>query len=178
VLLHAWAPASYRPDDLLLVVALVTSSAIALAGAMSHTRTLLADGRTLPVGLATAFAALVNLVLNFLLVQQLGIEGSALATLVGYASLHALLAAATHRDRPLPLPPAPLAAKLAAATAIAFAAAWLPVTLPFLALRFALALGCLIVFAEMMLTLAGRRASRQLQGIARWLMSRALPAAA
>jgi O-antigen/teichoic acid export membrane protein len=178
VLLHAWAPASYRPDDLLVVVALVTSSSIALAGAMSHTRTLLVEGRTLPVGLATVIAAVVHLVLNVVLVPELGIEGSALATLVGYVALHASLATATRRGRPLPLPPAALAAKLAAATVIAFAAAWLPVGLPFLGLRLVLALGCLLVFAEMMLTLAGRCASRRMHGIATWMMSRALPAAA
>jgi O-antigen/teichoic acid export membrane protein len=179
VLLHIWAPASYRPDTLLVLVALVSSSSIAIAGAMSHTRVLLAEGRTLPVASATMLAAAVNLVLNIVLVPMLGLEGSALATLIGYASLHAWLASATRRGASrLPSPHRALVVRMMIAVAIAFAAALLPVNLPFLGIRLAIASACLAVFAGMMLTLAGRCASPQMRRIAAWMMSRALPAPA
>jgi O-antigen/teichoic acid export membrane protein len=179
VLLHAWAPASYRPDELLVVVALVGYSCIAVAGAMSHTRVLLAEGSTLPVAFATIFAAGVNLALNVLLVPVLGIEGSALATLLAYASLHASLASAAHRrGARLRSPPRALVVGVVTAVAIAFAAAWLPVSLPFLGIRLTIASGCLALFAGMMWTLAGRCAWPPMHRIAEWLISRVLPAPA
>jgi O-antigen/teichoic acid export membrane protein len=176
VLLHIWAPVSYRPNDLLVVVALVGSSSVPLAGAMAHTRVLLAEGRALPVAWATLLAAAVNLALNIVLVPVLGLEGSALATLLSYVALHASLAGATRRGASRLEPPRrALVARMTAAVAIAFAAALLPVSVPFLGIRFAIASACLALFAAMMLTLAGRCAWPKIRRIAEWMMSRALP---
>ncbi|HVF67635.1 MAG TPA: flippase [Pyrinomonadaceae bacterium] len=47
--------------------------------------------RTLPVGMVTVGAALLNLLLNFLLVPAWGVEGAAFATLVSYAASCAAL---------------------------------------------------------------------------------------
>jgi O-antigen/teichoic acid export membrane protein len=179
VLLRIWAPASYRPDDLLVVTALVASSSIALAGAMSHTRVLLVEGRTGPVATGTMLAAAVNLALNIALVPVLGIEGSALATLVGYGSLHASLASATRRrGLCLSAPEHALFVRVVGAVAVAVGASWLPVSLPALVVRVVVASACLAVFAAMMLTLAGRCTSGQIHRIAGWVMSRAVPASA
>jgi O-antigen/teichoic acid export membrane protein len=179
VLLHIWAPASYRPDDLLVVVALVSSTSVALAGSMAHTRVLLAEGRTLPVASATLLAAALNLALNLVLVPVLGLEGSALATLLSYAAMQALLAKATRRGvSRLRSPDRALVVRVMAAVAIAFTAALLPESLPFLGLRFAIASACLALFVGMMFVLAGSRAWPRMRRIAAWMMSRALPAPA
>jgi O-antigen/teichoic acid export membrane protein len=177
VLLHIWAPPSYRPEDLLVVVALVSATSLTLAGAMAHTRVLLAEGRTLPVASATLLAAAVNLALNFLLVPVLGLEGSALATLLSYGAMQALLAKATRRGiSRLQSPDRALVVRVMAAAAIAFTAALLPVSVPFLGLRLALASACLALFVGMMLVLAGSSAWPRMRRIAAWMMSRALPA--
>lgn len=172
VLLRVWAPPSYRPNDLTVIVAIIATSSFAVAGGMTHTRTLLAAGRTLPVALATSLAAVVNLVLNMLLVPVLHIGGSACATLLSYALLQALLAACA-RSATRFRPPAPtLLIGIGAAVAVAFAATWLPMSPGFLVLRLVLGLGCLAVFVAMMLTLAGGAAWPRARRFAGPLISR------
>jgi O-antigen/teichoic acid export membrane protein len=172
VLLHIWAPASYRPDQLLVVVAIIVSTAVPFAGAVSHTRLLLAEGRTLPVAVATIAAAAANLGLNLALVPALGISGSAIATFISYALLHAGLAVFARGALPLPHPSRALLAELAAAVAAAFVATQLPVNVPFLVLRFAIALGCAAILAAMMSSLIGRSSGKRPSPIAAWMQSR------
>ena len=64
-----------------------------------------------------------------------------------------------------------------AAAVVAVSAAWLPVSLGFLALRAALALGCLVVFLAITLALAGGRALPSANRIARPFISRLVLAA-
>jgi O-antigen/teichoic acid export membrane protein len=121
----------------------------------------------------------VNLSLNIVLVPVLGIEGSALATLVGYAALHVSLAWATRRGASRLEPPhRALVVRMGVAVAIAFGAALLPVSPPFLGVRFVIASACLALFVGMVLTLAGRCAWPRMRRLSSWMMSRALPAAA
>jgi hypothetical protein len=61
------------------------------------------------------------------------------------------------------------------AAAIAFAAALLPVSVPLLGIRFAIASACVALSAGMMLTLAGRCAWPPMRRIAVWIMSTPLP---
>ncbi|MDQ6816401.1 MAG: oligosaccharide flippase family protein [Actinomycetota bacterium] len=170
LLLHAWAPQSYRPDGLLLVVALVAASSVAVAGASAQTRVLLAHARTAPVAAATMFAACLNLALNVAFVPVLGIEGSALATLLGYASLHVLLVLSSRRTCLRPTHRR-LALKLVAAVALAFLAAVLPVNVPFLVIRAALGAGCAAVFVAMLMTLSGNSTPPPMRRISAWLTS-------
>lgn len=170
VLLHIWAPASYRPDSLLLVVALVGVSSVAVAGASAQTRVLLVQGRTPPVASATLCAAGANLALNIALVPVLGIEGSALATVLGYTSLHLLLARASRRGRSHPAHRG-LVLGLCAAVGLGFLAALLPVSVPLLVVRVAIAAACAAAFAAMLLTLTGNRAPRRMRRITAWMAS-------
>jgi O-antigen/teichoic acid export membrane protein len=158
VLLHIWAPPSYRPDSLDVIVVIIATTSFAVAGGMAHTRTLLADNRTLPVALATCVAAAVNLALNILLVPLIGIAGSAWATLASCVLLHALLADCANAVTRLRPPSPALRPAVGAAVAVAFLATLLPQGLSFLAIRAVLGLGCLAVFIAMVLTLAGVRA--------------------
>ena len=158
VLLRIWAPPRYRPDSLMVVVAIVATTSFAVAGVMSHTRTLLAAGRTRPVGLLTCFAAAVNIGLNIVLVPRLGIAGSAGATLASYALLDALLAAGACSVARLRLPAPALLLSMLGAAGIAFIATTLPVSPGFMVVRGVVGLGCMALFFAMTFTLAGARA--------------------
>ncbi len=175
VLLHIWAPPTYAPNSLRGVVAIIAISSFAVAGGMSHTRTLLAAGRTLPVALATSLAAALNLLLNLALVPFLRITGSALATLISYMVLHAMLAAAAGTVTRLRMPRRALLFGIAVSVAAAVGAARLPVTFTFLAVRGVVGLVCLIVFVAMVLALAGGAAWAPARRIGRPLISRLVP---
>jgi O-antigen/teichoic acid export membrane protein len=174
ILLRLWAPASYRPDKLLLVTALVASSSIVVAGAKAHTRLLLAAGRTVPVAVATISAAVANLALNIALVPRIGIEGSALATMLSYAVLQGSLAVAARRARRLQRTRPVLVIEVVAAVSVALAAAALPVNVPMLGIRLAIGLLCLAVFASMLSILGGVLGAHQPRRLAQWMSSTVL----
>jgi O-antigen/teichoic acid export membrane protein len=174
ILLRLWAPASYRPDKLLLVVALVASSSIVVAGGKSHTRLLLAEGRTVPIAAATISAAFANLVLNIALVPGLGIEGSALATLLSYGILQGLLALAARQARRLRPTGPGLMIEVLAAVSVALGAAALPVSIPVLGVRLAVSLACVVAFTAMLSILSGGFGARQPRRLGRWMTSTVL----
>ena len=93
VLLRIWAPRSFRTEQLLPVIVLVVASTIPVCTAFVHSRVLLSEGRSAVVAVVTVVAASVNVALNLALVPHLGINGSALATLVSYSILAAAMAA-------------------------------------------------------------------------------------
>jgi O-antigen/teichoic acid export membrane protein len=172
VLLRIWAPPSYRPDSLVGVVAIVATTSVAYAGGLSHIRTLLAAGRTLPVAVSTVVAAAINLSLNIAAVPLLGIYGSALATLVSYMALQALLGVVARGAARLRSPPPALVAGLIAAVAIVFLALGLPMSPAFLAVRVAGGAGCVVVFFAMTCALAGRPAWTRMRRMGEPLISR------
>lgn len=82
LILSLWAPADYHPQSLLLITALVAAAAVPLADALVYSEALIINGRTRPIAVATFTTAVLNLVLNLLLVPALGINGSAAITFV------------------------------------------------------------------------------------------------
>ena len=174
VLLHIWAPASYRPDGLLFVLVLVAASAIPVAGAISHTRLLLAEGRTGAIAAATLLAAGTNLGLNVALVPQFGIEGSALATLFGYGALQLTLAVAARRVRRLQPTGHALRVEVLAAVLLAFGAAAAPMSLPLLGIRLVVGLMCLAILAGMIAILSGVLGAPRTDWLSRWMRSTVL----
>ena len=172
IMLRIWAPPSYRPDSLVGVVAIIATTSIAYAGGLSHIRTLLAEGRTLPVAVSTLATAAINVSLNIAAVPVLGIYGAALATLVSYIALQALLAAAVGRKARLRAPQCALVGGLMAAVAIAFLASRLPMSPAFIGIRVVGGMGCLVVFAAMTSALAGSRASPRMRRIGEPMISK------
>ena len=77
LLLFLWAPPSYHPKTLLLVTALVAACALPVADSMIYEQVLILGNRTRVVAIGAVTVALLNLLLNLLLVPVLGIEGSA-----------------------------------------------------------------------------------------------------
>ena len=151
LVLRLWAPPSYRPDDLLLVAALVVVSAVPYAAGYSATRVLLAAGRSGAVAAAALTASLLNVLLNLWWIPRWGLLGAAFATAVAYSVQHLLLLLPT-RGRPHSTTHAGLAQTLAGA-ALALLVVPLPTSPGGLVLRGALALGCLAWFARAYLAL-------------------------
>ena len=68
------------------------------------TRALLALRRTVPVALCTGIAAVVNVVLNIVLIPLVHVDGAALATLAAFTVQAMVARRYVARDRALPLP--------------------------------------------------------------------------
>ena len=150
IALRIWAPASYRPDGLQLVVALVAIASFPVAGLLACQRILL-DGRPHVRGRRAHRRGRRRQRRPQPGARPLvGIEGSALGVLLSYGLLHLLLAVAARRAERLPGPRPTLVAGLAAAGAVALAAGRLPTAEPVLALRLAVALACLGIVVAMM----------------------------
>jgi O-antigen/teichoic acid export membrane protein len=90
LLLALWAPPSYHPAHLLLVMALVAACGFPSADALIYTQALILGARTAAVAVISVSVAMLNLALNITLVPVLGIDGSAAITL-GCYSLGALI---------------------------------------------------------------------------------------
>lgn len=157
LLLRVWAPPQYRPERLLMVTAVVVVSAIAYAMSLTHTRTLLAEGRTGAIALSNGVAAATNVALNLLLVPRYGLVGAAAATLLAYLVLQGMMAVPARAAITLPRSPARLTAALWAAAGGGLLAGALPAEGSWFAVRIALAVGCAAWFARTLLRLARPR---------------------
>ncbi|HEY0226757.1 MAG TPA: lipopolysaccharide biosynthesis protein [Mycobacterium sp.] len=100
LILWLWAPPSYHPQRLLLVTALVAVTSIPLADEIVHSQVLILGNRTGSVAAASITAAVLNLVLNLLLVPTLGITGSAAITLAGFTVYALMVRYMSRRDAP------------------------------------------------------------------------------
>jgi O-antigen/teichoic acid export membrane protein len=115
--LRLLAPPSFQLDGLVVVVALVAISAIPYAAYLANLRTLMAYRRTGSLMWASPVCAGANVLLNIWLVPILGIDGSALATLVCYGMLAATTRLVANRCVRLPRTPAHVWVALALAVA-------------------------------------------------------------
>lgn len=143
VVLRVFAPASFRPESLLVVVLLVVASAYPVAAAGATSKMLITARRTRPLAVWAAAAAVVNLALNILLVPVLGIEGAAFATLLAFL----LLAGGQRwslRGRPYwPGTSTALKAEIAVVLVVCTVTTLLPQTTVWNWSRFAVAVACL-----------------------------------
>jgi O-antigen/teichoic acid export membrane protein len=134
LVLRLWVPPSYRPDDLLVVTAVVIVSAVPFTAGLAARRALLAEDRTTLIASATGVAALANIALNLLLVPHYGLVGSAAATCIAYAILYGVLLLRARAVLPAGGSPVRLL-QVAAAVVVALLAAAVPTTTRFLVLR-------------------------------------------
>jgi O-antigen/teichoic acid export membrane protein len=151
LVLAVWVPPSYHPHGLWLETVTIAASGFPVAGFFAERRVLLISGTTWPVGAATVAAALFNLALNIALVPVIGIEGSALATLLSYVVLHLVVLAFARRDEPLRRQPLRLTLACWGAVALAAASTLLPASGGFAALRVVATAVCAFAFASMLM---------------------------
>ena len=126
LVLRLWAPSSYDPDDLLLVNAVVLLCAVPFAAGLSWTRALMAAGSTKFLALAQGGAAVVNVLLNLLLLPWLGLVGAALSTLVAFVVLTLVLGKGARWTTPVPRTPRSLLLTLCLACVATVALALVP----------------------------------------------------
>jgi O-antigen/teichoic acid export membrane protein len=156
LVLRLWAPPEYRPDDLLLVTAIVIVSAVPYTAGLTAGRALLAEGRSVAIAAANGVAAAVNIVLNLMLVPRYELVGSAVATFLAYVVLHGVLfvrAGSLVRVRRLPR----RLFEVTGAAILALLAAALPTTTAFLVLRSMMVVAALVWFGWILMQLTGRR---------------------
>jgi O-antigen/teichoic acid export membrane protein len=169
LLLRLWAPHSYNPDGLQLVVALTVITALPYAGTTTSTRILILKGQSRPAAQGTAIAAAVNLALNLALVPVLGIVGSAAATIVGYCVMHLLLARSARSLLRLPPLGRRLWTELSVAVVAVFAVLVIPVSTPFMVARGACGVACGVAALLMVLALRSQPGQRRPKLVGAWL---------
>ena len=86
VALRILAPASYGVDSLEPVVFWVAIAAVPVADCAASTRALVALRRTRAVTVATGVAAVLNVLLNLVLIPTMHVTGAALATFLAYTA--------------------------------------------------------------------------------------------
>ena len=91
LVLRIMAPASFDTASLAAVVSIVLLSSIPFAWYASNLRRMLAFRSTRSLVYIAPICALINVLLNLLLVPHLGIEGSAIATVLAFAVLAILV---------------------------------------------------------------------------------------
>jgi O-antigen/teichoic acid export membrane protein len=156
LVLRLWAPPEYRPEDLLLVTAIVIVSAVPYSAGLTIGRALLAEGRSAAIAAANGVAAAANIALNLILVPRYELVGSAAASFLAYVVLHrallmragSLVRVRRSRRRLLEVTGAAIVALLAAA---------LPTTTAFLVLRSMMVVAALVWFGWILKQLTGRR---------------------
>jgi O-antigen/teichoic acid export membrane protein len=165
LVLRIWAPPEYRPDELLLVTALVIVAVLPYTAGMTATRALLAQGATRWIAGMTLVAALANVLLNLILVPRYELVGSALATLLAYLLLQRLLVSRTRSLTPFPPTPPARVLVLMGVALVALLASELPTSGLGLILRSFAVLAAVASFAWQMwsITTAGARGRRREQ---------------
>lgn len=137
------APPSFRPESLAIVVFLVALSAFPVAASGATGRILITLRRGKTLGLISCTAALVNIGLNLLLVPRIGIQGSALATLISYLLLAVLQQVSMPKQPKWRGPSFRLLARVAFPIALAGLTLLLPQTLDWNIGRLIVAVACL-----------------------------------
>ena len=102
IVLHVLAPPSYNTNALGDVVLVVTFSAVPYAWYASNMRLMLTFRNTRSIYWVAPVCAIANVALNVVLVPTIGIVGSALATLLAYSLLAALVGLQGKRHIKLP----------------------------------------------------------------------------
>jgi len=128
VLLRIVAPASFEPESLTLVVLVVALSAFPVAASGATGRILITLRRGKTLGLIAGIAAVVNVILNLILVPIMGIVGAAGATLASYAILAFLQEKALPRQHAWRGPSVPLFLSIVATMSFTCATVLVPQT--------------------------------------------------
>jgi O-antigen/teichoic acid export membrane protein len=155
LVLRVWAPPSYHPDRLLVVLFLVVISSVPFAAGLSAIRVLLMTGQTTAIAVASLVAAAANIGLNIVMVSAYGLAGAAGATLLSYALLHLLLEMRARVALPTPRSSMRLVAGLLVSVAGCWGLALVPQTPVFQVIRGVGAAACLTWFV-----VSARRLSR------------------
>jgi O-antigen/teichoic acid export membrane protein len=162
VALQVVAPASFRPEELLVVVFLVALSGFPVVVGTGSGRALVTLDRTRLLAASAIVAALANVALNLVLIPAWGLAGAAAATTIAFGVQTVLHRFALPRGIAWPRTDRRVLATALAVVAVSAASVELPQTSGWNALRFAVAVACLPWFLHQLLAArAGERATEQ-----------------
>jgi O-antigen/teichoic acid export membrane protein len=139
IVLRVFAPPSYRTNTLSGVVSVVACSAIPYAWYASNIRRMLTFRDTRSIYWVAPLSAVVNILLNIVLVPVIGIMGSAVATFLAYALLAILAGLQGRRHVILPRIPPNVWVPLALVVVATLLLPLTPLTGPILFVRVVLA---------------------------------------
>jgi O-antigen/teichoic acid export membrane protein len=140
LLLRIFAPESFRPRGLLIVVLVVSFSAVPTVAILGSSRALITQRRTKPIALSAAVAAIVNLGLCFPLVHFFGLRGAGAATVVAIGVQALILRLAFRPFSAWPRTPTRVVLTLIVTNVVATGFAFAPQTMRWIALRCVLAM--------------------------------------
>lgn len=158
VALPILAPASYRVEQLTVVVFVVALTAFPVVASGATGRLLIVERRGVAVGVIAAVAAVANIGANLLLVPPLGIAGAALATVVAYALLAVLQQAALPDRREWRGPGRRVFLVVVPAVVLAAASLLAPQDLPWNVVRIVGVVACMPWFVQRLRAARGRTA--------------------
>jgi O-antigen/teichoic acid export membrane protein len=144
IVLRVWAPPSFHPAKLTLIVAIVAIYAFPYGQFTSNLRALMSEGKTGRAAVTTLFAAAVNIGLNIAMVPSLGITGSAIATVVSYLLLARLTRQPSNSGLHVPGISPVLGALVLGASALTLALGVVPSAHMWLDIRLLLSVACLL----------------------------------
>jgi O-antigen/teichoic acid export membrane protein len=139
------APGSYSPEELVPVTSIVALSGIPMVLYLSHAHAIIWHGKTIALAFATPTAAALNIVLCLVLIPPLGLEGAALATVIGYCVLALLTLPVARRLTGLALPGRTAVLSAVGATAAVGVSLLVPVDGVWLVPRTVVAVGLVVV---------------------------------
>ena len=137
------APPSFGPETLTVVVFLVALSAFPVAASGASNRELITLRRGRSIAVAAGVAAVLNIVLNILLVPRLGIAGSAAATVLAFVVQAQLQLRALPKTPPWPHTPTRIWVGIALACGLSAVSIALPQTTTWIGVRLVVAVACL-----------------------------------
>ena len=143
VALRIFAPPSFEPQTLSIVVVLVAVSAFPVAAGGASGRELLTLRRGRAIALSTIVAAVANVGLNLLLLPLWGILGAAVATALSFGLQAWIKLAFLPREPRWPRTPWRLWAAIVGVCLLATASTFVPDTPLLMGVRFAIGLACL-----------------------------------
>ena len=147
LVLAVWVPQSFHPAELTPIVAIVAICTFPFGQFLANLRALMSEGRTGRAALATLVAAAVNIGLNVVMVPFLGITGSAIATVLSYALCARLTRPTVSSGLQVPGTSVLLRTLIGGAIAVTLAFGVLPTSPVWLAIRLAMGIGALLIFA-------------------------------
>jgi O-antigen/teichoic acid export membrane protein len=146
VVLRIWAPSSFDPGSLTLIVAVVAMATFPYGQFLANGRALMSEGMTGRAAVMTFVGATVNVGLCIVLVPPYGITGAAIATVISYGLLALLTRPPSKLGLEVPATPLRLAVLIGAVGALSLATAALPTSDVWLGLRLAACAGAVICF--------------------------------
>lgn len=145
-LLRVFAPASYRPEPLPIVVFLVALSALPIAETAASSQLLITQRRSGPLAWGAAAAVVVKVVLTLALLRPLGLPGAAGATLAAVAAQALWVRRAAVRGLARQPMGAVTRGFVLLSVAAALASTWLPQTFGWNVARFVFSCACVPLF--------------------------------